>query len=283
MSKIVDTVILNNEIDLLELRCKIMGDKVDRIVVVESDHTFTGKPKAYNLERELSRFDQWKDKLVYLKVKNENPSRRSWDNEHWQRDQMNQGWTDLGDEDVIIMGDLDELVRPAAIDLIRNTNYALYHLHMPTSYFRFNYMDLHSHYSPWVKAVRGYQLSGSRMRTLPNVPNGVTVKVHHAGWHFSWLGDDEFVKEKLRSFSHTEFDTDAIHTNLNIEEHIKNGDDHLMRGHTTWRIVDIDDYFPKEILENKEQYKNLILPNSGINIRDYWKNGMLEIEEVPVG
>ena len=43
--KIIDSILFFNELDLLELRLEELYDHVDIFLIVESDKTFTGKPK----------------------------------------------------------------------------------------------------------------------------------------------------------------------------------------------------------------------------------------------
>ena len=43
--KIYDTFIFSNELDLLDLRLNTFNDYVDKFVIVESNITFSGKPK----------------------------------------------------------------------------------------------------------------------------------------------------------------------------------------------------------------------------------------------
>ena len=52
---VIDTFLYYNEIELLELRLKVLYDYVDRFVIVEGDHTHKGDPisfRAKNLSRE---------------------------------------------------------------------------------------------------------------------------------------------------------------------------------------------------------------------------------------
>lgn len=271
---IIDSVIFHNEFDILELRLRIMGDYLDKIVIVESNTTFTGKPKEYNLEKEMDRFSPWKDKIQYFKVENPNV-RDPWSNEDWQRDQLNLGWQDVGKDDIILMNDVDEILRPETLDFIKNTQYSYYSLMMPTSYFKFNYVDSVGHYSPWGKAIRGYKTFGSKMKVFNGLPNTEKITLHHGGWHFSWMGDEEFVKHKSLSFSHTELNNPHILDNINIDHHISQGKDHW-RSDTTWKIVDLDEYFPKVILENRDYYKKYIVENSGVKVQDIYAHKILE-------
>ena len=272
--KIVDTFLFHNEYDLLELRFRQHYDHVDRFVISECDHTFTGIYKGFNLELHKERFAPWWDKVVHLKMTNP-PKGHAWNVERWQRENFSQGWTDLSDDDVVLIADVDELIRPEAFDFIRNTDYAFYGLCMPTFYYRFNYMNLGSHY-PWrVKGFRGYRGSGEEMRHMSEIPGQSKIELDHAGWHFSWLGNESTVLDKLRSFSHTEYNGPSVVDNLNIEQSIASGKDHMHRQYERWGAVKFDEYFPKYIVENADKFQHLIIPNGEHTVQHYWPYGIL--------
>jgi hypothetical protein len=46
----------------------------------------------------------------------------------------------------------------------------------------------------------------------------------------------------------------------------------------TWTVVNLDDYFPKDIVNNREKYYNYILPDSGKTVRDFWTANILQEE-----
>lgn len=278
--KVVDSFMFHNEFDILELRLSILYNHVDRFVIVEGNHTHSGLYKGFHLEEQLERYKQWADKIVYIKADGGNSS-DAWANEHWQRDQMTRGWSDLGDSDVILISDCDEIIRPEAVKFIRETNYSWYGLYMPAFYFKFNYLDTKQdwHYKTWGRAYRGFKGTPHHMRYMGagEIP-GKYIKIHHAGWHFGWLGDNDFVKQKLKSFCHTEWNIPRIVDNVDIDRHISEGRDHARPENVTWVKVDIDNYFPKEITDNKEKYSKYILPNVGKTVRDYWPKQILETE-----
>jgi hypothetical protein len=283
--KIIDNFLFCNEYDMLELRLKIMGDYVDQFNIVECDKTFTGADKGFNLEKQLDRFSPWMHKINYIKASNPPITGNAWHIETWQRNQFSQGWKDTTDQDVMLISDCDEIIRPEAIDFIRNTDYDYYGLYMPAFYFKFNYMDTKPdwHYKIWGKAYRFKNISNinpDRLRYsgAHDFPNWNSVHVHHAGWHFGWIGDEEFAKNKIRSFSHTEVNTPEIIDNINIDKHISEGRDHFRPENVTWVPVDLDNYFPKEIVENKEKYAAFILPNSGNTVQSYWPKQIIEKE-----
>jgi len=278
--KIIDSVMFCNEYEILELRLRIMYDHVDRFVIVECNKTHTGIPKEFNLEKHLDRFAPWMDKIVYIKAEQENSYPHAWHNEFWQRDQMERGWQDLEPDDVIIVSDVDEIVRPEAIEFIKQTNYDLYGLYMPAFYFKLNYMDTKPefHYKVWGRAFRGMMIGGCNMRYTNDIPNKSRISLHHAGWHWGWLGNDEFVKEKMRNTPHVEINQPYIVDNIDIEKHIREGRDHFRPENQTWFPVKLDNYFPKVLLENKEKYKDLILPDGDNTAQYYWPKGIIELE-----
>jgi len=278
--KIIDTIQFSNEYDILELRLKIMGDYIDKIVIIECDKTHSGMYKGFNLEKNLDRFSQWKDKIEYVKVTNQPTHQTAMENEGWQREFAVEGWKDVADDDVILISDCDEIFRPETLEFIKNTNYNWYGLYMPAFYFKFNYLDTKPnwHYKPWGKAYRGIRTSPTRMRYMgPNeIPGTTSIGLHHAGWHFGWLGNDEFVKYKLQSTAHTEINTPETLNGINIEKHIAEGRDHFRPENVTWTGVNLDSYFPDEVLNNREKYKDLILNDTGKSVQDYWRYGILE-------
>jgi hypothetical protein len=280
--RIIDNFLFCNEYDILELRLKIVGDRVDQFNIVECDKTFTGIYKGFNLEKQLDRFAPWMDKINYIKV-SDPPTGNPWAVEDWQRDQYARGWHNITDRDVMLISDCDEIIRPEAIDFIKNTNYSFYGMYMPAFYFKFNYLDTNPdwHYKVWARGFRNFKgASPGRLKYLNehDIPGYTTIRLHHAGWHFGWLGDDEFVKKKITSFSHTEINRPEVINNVSINKHIAEGRDHFRPENVTWRGVDLDNYFPNEITENKERYAPYILPNTGNSVQHYWPHNILEIE-----
>jgi hypothetical protein len=191
---------------------------------------------------------------------------------------MKLGWQDVKPDDILMVCDCDEIIRPEAIDYIKNSNYSLYKLMMPGFYYKFNYMDTAQHYSPWGRAYRGFMCNGNDMRYTDAVPKDQTAILHHAGWHFGWMGDEEFVKNKTQSFAHTEYNIPSIINNLNIEKHIEQGRDHLNRPGESWRRVKLDNYYPTAILNNLEKYQKYIVEDGDKSVQDYWTNQILDKE-----
>ena len=278
--KLVDAIMFNNEYDMLDIRLEIMGDHVDEIVIVECDQTHAGSFKGFNLEKQWDRYKKWHHKINYIKSENVLNNSDAWKNEYTHRDQMNLGLSHLNDEDIFIISDCDEIVRPEILEMMRKSEYDHYRIVAPVFYFKFNYVQAIDPPIVWSKAFRGkyknipashfrYDKNPRNHRETINIDNQITIP--HAGWHFSWLGDVNFIKNKLTSFAHTELNTDDILNGINIDDSIANGIDHLQRGQqsTGYRSVSFNEYFPEYLIQNKEKYKNFIISNVDKDIYEY--------------
>jgi beta-1,4-mannosyl-glycoprotein beta-1,4-N-acetylglucosaminyltransferase len=54
-----------NELDLLEIRFKILNDKVDYFVIIECTETFSGKPKQLYFSENKHLFKEWEHKIIH--------------------------------------------------------------------------------------------------------------------------------------------------------------------------------------------------------------------------
>jgi len=267
--KIIDNFLFRNEYDILEIRLSILYEHVDQFTIVESDHTFTGKYKGYNLLEHKERYKAWWDKINYVKI-GKSPHDNTWATEHWNRNHFYSTWKNLTDADVVMISDADEIIRPEAVEFIKNTNYNFYRLGMPFFNFKFNYFNVKGH-TPWpsAKAFRGYFIDGNDgMRGIQHAPNGKNIMLDHCGWHFSYLGDRDWIIEKLQSYAHTESNTPSVIDNLQIDRLIKEGKDFASRPGMEFKVVKLDEYFPKPLIDNKEKFKDLILPDSDLSVLD---------------
>ena len=74
----------------------------------------------------------------------------------------------------------------------------------------------------------------------------------------SFLKKPEGIAKKIRSYSHSEFNKPEFTDEKKIEERIKKRIDIFDRDFK-YKKVDLDDTFPKYILENLSKYSNWII------------------------
>ncbi len=64
--KIFDTFLFNNELDLLEVRLRLLYQYVDCFVIQESDYTHSGKLKPLYFDLNRYRFEWAAHKIIHL-------------------------------------------------------------------------------------------------------------------------------------------------------------------------------------------------------------------------
>jgi beta-1,4-mannosyl-glycoprotein beta-1,4-N-acetylglucosaminyltransferase len=270
-----------NELDLLEIRLKELYDVVDVFVLAESNISHSGKPKEYIYENNKERFNKYSDKIRHIKVEDMPDTKDSWVREKYQRWSTIKGLTDMSPEDIIIVGDVDEIPRAEVIKMIKEdeNNYERYVLCIPMFQFKLNYMKHFEHsVCPNVMVARGHVFTNpqqEREYTFSWVPKPADiVYIDHAGWHWSYLGDDKHAVTKIKNFAHTETDTPQFTKNLSTDFLIKNkcglwGPLHLDK--EKFEYVKVDEYFPKCITDHLDQYQHMIIPNAVFRVEDLYK------------
>ena len=77
-------------------------------------------------------------------------------------------------------------------------------------------------------------------------------QIINGGWHFSFLQSPDQILEKIKSYSHGEFNDSSLSIET-IEKRILNNKDIFNRGFKLKKI-DLDNDYPKYILENKKKF-----------------------------
>lgn len=203
-SKVYDCFTYDGEQDCLELRLKTHWEKVDWFVIVEADITFSGVGKALSFDAD--RFAWAMSKIRYLPLRAEEFSACTspWDRERFQRNALRRGFTDAAPQDVVIIADVDEVLRPGKIGPV-----APGHIHVFEQLMLYFYCDYLLVSDPfWRKAVAvngatALQHEAEDLRNSKALHASLTVvPVTDAGWHFSYLGGMELIEKKLERFSH---------------------------------------------------------------------------------
>ena len=100
--------------------------------------------------------------------------------------------------------------------------------------------------------------------------DGVQCSIPHAGWHFSYFGNENHVRNKIQSFAHRETNNDYILGNLNLDEMLKNKRGLDPNNHNEqFEYVEVDDYFPNTVVNNLEKYQSFIIEGATKNVLDF--------------
>ena len=278
--KIYDCFTFLNEFELLELRLRELYDHVDYFVIVEANRTFQNNFKPLYYADNHKRFDQWKDKIIYVSVTDMPEHTDTWGRERHQRDAILRGLPNAEPNDIIMIGDADEIPRVETVQRLRSSSRSIWGFRMPLFNIKFNYMMVtQDYYSVWSGAFR-FNIKNSpedfrRMRhqlnSFPyNYQDDNVEIVEHAGWHFTYLGNEEFAKIKIQSFAHNETNQPQILDKLDINQSIASGDGIIAHPSYKFTTVAVDDYLPQTIINNPEEFAdNLITNLSAVSARQH--------------
>ena len=256
--KVFDCFILNNEIDLLELRLNILENVVDKFVITEGKKTFSGKDKDSCFLKNKKRFSKWKNKIEYNYIDIPN-FERSWDREIYSR---NYALTlpIFNDEYVIISSDIDEIPNPEAIlnvnKWINNTSHFTFQMNFYMYYLN-NLMTNNWFGSRAATYEYLKNISLDQIRETTEDRNKITGPIiDGGGWHFSYCGGEEMIKTKIESFSHIEHDNLAVKSNIskNLQENTD-----LFNRNINFDVIEItEEEYPKYIVDNIKKYSSWI-------------------------
>lgn len=265
--KIFDCFIFNDELDMLEFRLKYLYPAVHRFILLESDHTFSGKPKPYHFTENRDRFKPWADKIIHLpieqdpsqfefkEVKTYTPDDGAFQMEAQCRLALQHADGYIDDDSVLLLSDVDEIWnRNLAPKLSSHlTAYNLLSFHM--EFFAYQFTNKNT-YGPDVNWFGTVAVKGSTWKR--HHPQYFRDKRHAGnimspgGWHFSWMGP---IKNKIQSFSHTEFNRPEIIDG--IDEAVSKGVDVLHRPGVVYERVELD-HFPADLANIMLDYPHLI-------------------------
>jgi len=266
--KVFDCFTFFNELDLLELRLKLLDSCVDHFVIAESNVTHSGKPKPYYFEEAKDRFNKWWHKIIHVPVQqsaeglvfveqeNYNPGSAAWKLENEQRNALLDSAVYMKEDDLVLLSDLDEIPDPAAIRKAAATD-------KPVAFsllFHYYYLNCqNTGESRWWKGC----IAATAKQFRATGPQGLRDKrdvypsLSSAGWHFSFLGGVEKIRQKLMAFAHTEFDKEEYVNPNNIIEAVMKGEDILKREGVTFRCVPLS-YYPAMLQKVMKQYPALV-------------------------
>ena len=203
-----------NELELLELRLKLLYNAVDWFVIVELDVTHRGEPKPYNFLRERDRFKKYADKIFYVQATDapvydaglrtyETDGLRAdgdWSIENYQRNCILDGLRELrpAPDDYVMISDLDEIPSPKTVRMLTEIIELDYEpISVDQAHFRYFLNCLCE--TSWRGTVICKYKNFSAPQSLRDKRNLLRYIGPHAGWHFTYLGGVDRIKAKLNS------------------------------------------------------------------------------------
>lgn len=225
--KIYDCFTFFNEIEMVKFRIEYLKDFIDYFVIVEAAQTHSGNLKNKNfpidyfneeVKRKIIYFyiDFPKDNLLeyldfnsgYMKQTVEGLA--SWARENYQRNYLINGLTNANENDIILISDVDEIIKIKAIEYLKNNdilnNYNIISLQQTPFYYNI----LNPYFLNEIDRTEEWYHPKAVLRKNITKPNLIRMSqfnavLKNAGWHFGYFGEEERVKLKHLST--------AIHNN----------------------------------------------------------------------
>ena len=270
--KLCDCFMYFDEDLVLDLRLNILNNYVDKFVIAEATKDHTGKDKKLNFN--INNFSKFKNKISYIIVK-DMPTNLKFYKKNWpvhhlrdqhQRNALARGYEDSNDDDLIMISDIDEIPDPNKIKIfdVKNKYACFIQKNFQAKINLLNISDknwmgtkiIKKKYikSPqWLRNIKTAKPSFWKFYK-PRQPQ----LIYDGGWHFSFLKNPKGISKKIQSYSHSEYNKSIYTDEKKIAERINNRIDIFDRNFK-YEKIDIDDTFPKYILENINKYKDWII------------------------
>ena len=258
-----------NEDHIADLRFNILDEYVDFFVVVESTVNHQGQTRKLHFDK--NKYKKFQNKIIYIEVddtpdniKKPHTGGESLVEQH-QRNSIMKGLKKCSDNDLIILSDVDEIPNLNKLNEFNRNKYGVFLQKM--FMYKFNLVNLKENNwhgskiclkknfkSPqWLRNLKFKKYPFWRIDKQKNLQI-----IKDGGWHFAYLQSPENISKKIKSFAHGEFNRDNMAEEKNIRFKIENNKDIFDRGYKIKKI-EVNETFPKYILENKEKLKDWIV------------------------
>ena len=271
-SKIYDCFIFNNEIDLLNIRLNILNQYVDYFVIIESKETHSGIKKKLTFD--VKKFPKFSNKIIYGVIEKFPNNFSAWEKENFQRNYISKFLSKADADDFILISDLDEIPNLENINF-KNLNEKIIIFQQRLFFYKLNFGEL---IPSWhgSRCVRKKNLKNPQW--LRNLKTHKKYKffrldkicfstkyehnfkvIENGGWHFTWMGDIKFIKDKLKSFAHTELNRLEVNNDEFLSYCIKNMKPIEQKQKLKLQKLSLNkDFLPEYILKNLEKYKHML-------------------------
>jgi beta-1,4-mannosyl-glycoprotein beta-1,4-N-acetylglucosaminyltransferase len=275
--KTFDCFTFFNEMDLLEFRLKLLDPFVDYFVLAESNVTHSGKEKPFHFQQNRERYAKWLHKIIYIPAYQDttgmvfdgddkyNPASDAWKLENGHRNFLGEAKDKIGDEDRVIISDLDEIPNPYTLQQIKE----LPEPKALSQLFHYYFLNCqNTGYERWWKGsivCTGMQFKAVPPQHFRDKRNDFNA-IPEAGWHFSFLGGLEKIKYKIQSFAHREFAKDEYLTDENILKAMERGEDVFRRPGVKYKFYPLAYYAPflRKLMQEYPAFVHLVKTNPAI-------------------
>jgi beta-1,4-mannosyl-glycoprotein beta-1,4-N-acetylglucosaminyltransferase len=257
---VIDVLTYNGEMQILRLHLSILSPYVDKFIIVEANKTFTGNEKPLYFFRDQRFFKEWWKKIEYYAVDDwddvdlweqalNSPNTKGaihWKREFYIKEHIQKALikNNVQDDDIVFVGDVDEIVDPNAHFESETPFKAKLRVY---SYWLNNRSDEQF----WGTLVGQYKDIKGQCLNHMRSDKSLYSQGDYLGWHFTSMGGLDEIRRKLND-SYTPESYNTFHTQQMLPERYRNGEDYL--GRPFQFTLDESDW-PEYLKDNKLRYK----------------------------
>ena len=254
---IIDAFIVSDEMALVDFRLEYLSRYVGKFHVVEAAHTFTGESKPLHFTEALNagRFDKYKNQIIVsypdLSVITPEEDFKEWSRETKQRNHFAKGFQ-YQPSDTVMMSDIDEIPDN---NFIRDVYFSenMLPLCLRSWFFYYSASWVKKEQWPGTILASGQQIYKETPQKMRN--RRWDLPYYGAGWHFSYFGGVQLIKNKIATFSHYAYNREPYNTIEHIKYCIASGKDLFLRGdHEDCLPFQRWDLLPQLILSDPDKY-----------------------------
>lgn len=278
---VYDCIPFFNELDILKLRLNILNPLVDRFIIEEATVTFSGEPKELCFEKNKEMFQEFLPKIDYIVVNNSPVDATTHVRDNFQKNALELGLKDAGEEDVIILSDVDEIPNPEVLKgiIAEFDPDKIYHLAQRMFYCFINMEEVSGNLLSITGEFPGIERKmwlGTKIFSKRKIPSEGIIKLREAsttspdavrvadgGWHFGYMGSRQETDVSKRIGTKV---VAAAHQEYNNQDILAEAMDRLILGQdmfgrdARFERVEVDESYPAYLLEHVDEYRYLIMP-----------------------
>lgn len=207
--KIIDCFTFYNDVDLLIYRLNLLYDIVDYFIIVEASLADSSNGQKMCFKENEKLFEKFKDKIIHIVIDNANidiSKNQQFVNEKMQRNNISHGIEklSLNNDDVIIISNLDEIPDPNLLLTIKYGKISIEFNCLEQDFYCYNLNNKMK--SKWYYSkIISYNKYKEINKTCDDIRHTSCIPIPKAGWHLSYFGSTEFIKNKNHEFSNQEY------------------------------------------------------------------------------
>ncbi len=245
---VIDVFTYFNETDIIDLRMKVLEGLVDMHIAIQASQTFTGEPREQAELPEGPHFRSW---CIDFPREDMTP----WEREIYQRNYI--GTLPPFSDGHYLISDADEIPNPETVQWCIDKGVHEVRFDVDQYFWNLNW-QVPKHMN---KGGRPIMVRQERNGIIPvhdirgQIDRNYTT-VDNGGWHFSFLGTEDKIRDKIEAFSHTEYDSEEYKDAQAIHNRVLLGIDPFDRFPLKYTHISYETH-PKWIVDHQDEVAHL--------------------------